>query len=266
MNEQSENIKKQIDLYIKGLLSEDEIQALWIEFAKNPELLDELELEVGVKKLLEDEALDSKKTSPTKTLKLPTWTWHVSAAAVLLLVISFQVFQTESKTELEQFVTATIPVDQFETSDGLRSNERTISIADSLLNLGFSALVSGNADDAQSLFEEVIENFDEEPYGSKAFTNSGILLYNNGDYEASISAFDSALVRVQQSRMIEEKAYWFKGNALVNIGEFNRARTSILRAYSLDGVFRTDAFLLLQKLNYDLGYIDYEDIEGQQDN
>ena len=265
MEENKKEIQKQIDSYVKGLLSEEQISELWVQFAKSPELLDELELEVGVRKLIKEE---TQKTSPkpAKVTALPWWTWHAAAAASLLLVVSIQLFQVESKTEIEQFITQSIAPDQIETGDGVRSKEMVVAKADSLLNLGFSAFISGNIQQALSLYNEVIENYDIEPYGSKAFTNKGIVEYNEGDYETSIESFDAALSRVTESRMIEEKAHWYKGNALVNIGELEEARISVLNAYTLDGVFRKPAFLLLQKLNYDLGYVDYEDFENQQEN
>jgi len=255
MNENEPNLSKQIDFYVKGLLSEDEINALWKEFAKNPTLLDDLELEVSVKTLIEKDALEASKPS-VKPLQLPTWTWHFAAVAVLLVVAFIQVFQVDSRTELNQFLTKQISADQLETGDGIRSKEIVINTADSLLNLGFSALLSGNTKQALSLYNEVIDNYDSEPYRSKAFTNKGILLYNEGDYVGSIQAFDNAIYRAQDSRMIKEKAYWYKGNALINIGDLENARLTIFEAYSLNGVFRKPAFLLLQKLNYDLGYLE----------
>ncbi len=265
MKETNKDIQNKIDSYVKGLLTEEQIIDLWVQFAKEPELLDQLELEVGIKKLIEEEALKSTKTTPAKTLSLPRWTWHAAAAAVLLIVASIQLLQVDSKTELDQFITQSIAPDQLETGDGVRSKDMVIIKADSLLNLGFSAFISGNFRQATSLFDEVIENYDTEPYGSKAFTNKGIIQYNQGEYVASIESFDSALERVSESRMIEEKAYWYKGNALVNIGELEEARVSVFNAYALDGIFRKPAFLLLQKLNYDLGYINYEDFESELD-
>lgn len=45
-----QDIYKKIDAYVKGTLSNNEIDTLWVEFAKDPELLDRLELEVSLKK------------------------------------------------------------------------------------------------------------------------------------------------------------------------------------------------------------------------
>lgn len=268
MSSTDKDIKKQIDAYVKGQLSEDEILSLWAEFAQNPTLLEDLELEVGLKKIIEEAASEgtTSTTANAPITSLPVWTWHAAAAAVLILIAFVQLLGEAPKTELEQFVVNTVPADQIETADGIRSKEMVLTEADSLLNLGFSALVSGNNTQALSIYNEVIDKYDVEPYGSKAFLNKGILLYNTAEYDSSISAFENALSRVEDSRMIQEKAYWYLANAFINTGQLEEARTAVINTYSLDGVFRKPAFLLYKKLNYDLGKVDYEDFESQQGN
>ena len=258
-------IAQQVDLYIKGKLSDQEIDALWAEFVKNPSLLEDLELEVGVKKLIEEQAIKKESSSSRKQVihALPNWTWYISAVAAIVFVALLQLFQVETPTKMEQFVVSTISPDQIETSNGVRAKDMRISSADSLLNLGFQASVTGNYNRALRLYDEVISTFDEEPYGSKAYLNKGIILYNSSDYEAAISAFEEALSRAANNRMISEKAYWYLGNAFVNINQLEKAQTAVAKAYSLDGVFRAPAFRLLQKINYDLGKVDYEDFDNQ---
>lgn len=257
-------IRKKIDAYIKGKLSEEEIQGLWNEFAKNPELLEILELEVHVKTLIEQKVNDRNNRSVIH--RLPKWTWHAAAAAVIVFVALIQFFRVDTPTDLNQFVVQDISPAQLETSDGVRAKEMRLATADSLLNLGFEAVVSGNEDRALELFNEVISKHDEEPYGSKAFLNKGILLYNESDYEAAIMAFREAQERVEGSRMILEKTQWYLGNALVNIGELEQAREAVLKTYQMDGMFRQPAFRLLKKLNNDLGDADYEELETPQVN
>lgn len=247
-------IKQRIDAYIKGQLKEDEIQELWNEFAKEPELLDLLELEVNVKALMES------RTNTSHIKKLPSWTWHAVAAAVLMIVALVQLFWVETPTGMDQFVVQQINPSEMEYADGIRSEELSITAADSLLNLGFQAAISGDKERALELFNEVIDNFNEEPYASKAFLNKGIILYNESDYESAISAFKEAADRVEDSRMITEKAYWYLGNALVNIGELEAAQEAVFQAYQLDGIFRNPAFRLIKKLSDELGTSDYEEL------
>jgi tetratricopeptide (TPR) repeat protein len=159
-------------------------------------------------------------------------------------------------------VVQNIEPSQIETSNAVRAaKDMRITSADSLLNLGFQAFLSGNDDRALDLYEEVIANYNEEPYGSKAYLNKGIIHYNEYEFETAIYSFNQALERVEDSRMITEKAYWYLGNALVNVGELEEARLAVTKTYQLDGVFRNPAFRLLKKLNQELGYSDYEEVK-----
>ncbi|MEX0723128.1 MAG: tetratricopeptide repeat protein [Gracilimonas sp.] len=255
-NSRELEIKQKIDAYIKGQLKEEEIQELWNEFAKNPELLDVLELEVNIKAIIEQKAAEAKQS---KIYKLPTWTWHAAAAAAIIIVALVQLFRVDTPTNMDQFVVQQINPGEIETADGVRDKDMRITTADSLLNLGFEAVISGNQSRALELFDEVINNFEEEPYGSKAFLNKGIILYNESDYEAAIIAFKEAANRVEDSKMITEKAYWYLGNALVNLGQLEAAQEAVFQAYQIDGIFRNPAFRLLKKLSDDLGTSDYEE-------
>ncbi len=258
MSDKNTELYKRIDAYIKGKLSEQEIENLWVEFAKNPELLDYLELEVGVKEIIEKEIGQGKKRA--KITNLSNWMWHASAAAILLIVLGIQFFQVPNRSNLDQFLVSSIKGDQLETADGIRAKDMFINRADSMLNLGFNEFVNGNVSRALTLFNEVISEFDYEPYGSKAYLNKGIVYYNESSYDSALVAFSASINRVTDSKMIEEKAYWYLGNTLANLGKLEEARSAVFEAYTLDGVFRKPAFLLLQKLNYDLGYTEAESV------
>jgi TolA-binding protein len=263
-NSREQDIRKQIDAYVKGQLGEAEIQELWVEFAKNSELLELLQLEVHVKELIEKEMAAPQKQATIK--RLPSWTWQAAAAAVIVIVGLVQFFRVETPTELSQFVVQQISPNNLETAAVTRDTKATMTTADSLLNMGFEATISGDDDRALELFERVITNFDEEPYGSKAFLNKGIILYNDAKYEAAIEAFKQTVSRAANSRMIAEKANWYLGNALINVGQLQEAQQAIFEAYQLEGVFRNPAFRLLKKLRNDLGTSDYEELAPQKVN
>jgi tetratricopeptide (TPR) repeat protein len=257
------DIRRQIDAYIKGNLGENEIQELWNEFAKDPDLLELLELEVNIKELIEQKAdsFINEEPEQTKVRKLPKWIWHAAAAAAIILVALVQLFRVDNAVSLDQMVVQNIGPTQIETSNAIRSKDMTITSADSLLNLGFQAFLSGDDNRALDLYMEVITNYDEEPYGSKAYLNKGIIHYNTHEYEQAIFEFGQAIDRVEGNRMITEKAYWYLGNALVNTGELEKARNAVTKTYQLDGVFRSPAFSLLKKLNEELGYSDSQDVK-----
>src|SRR5690554_1405398 len=205
-NENKIALLKNIDAYVKGELSEAGIESLWNEIAKDPSILDQLEIEVGVRELIKSKSEAKSSNKQAAIRRLPSWAWYVSAAAVVLFVALIQFFKVPSQTELHQFVVQTIPSDQLEFADALRSNQVSISKADSLLNLGFEAAFSGNEPKAMEFYNQVITEFDREPYASKAYLNRGIIQYNNSEYVKAIASFTEAATRGEESRMIAEKA------------------------------------------------------------
>lgn len=234
------DIRRQIDAYIKGNLRENEIQELWNEFAKEPELLELLEIEVNIKELIEQQAdsFNKKEQKVSPISKLPKWTWHAAAAAAIILVALVQLFRVDNAVSLDQLVVQNIDPTQIETSDAIRSKDLSITSADSLLNLGFQAFISGETSRAMTLYTEVIKGYNEEPYGSKASLNKGIIHYNTYEYQQAIFEFEQAIDRVKDNRMITEKAYWYLGNALVKVGKLEEAKNAVIKTYQLDGVFR----------------------------
>lgn len=260
MSDTLNDIRKKIDAYVKGNLSEEQIMDLWAEFARDPALLDELELEVGMRQLLNTEVQKHTGSEAKTTVPFRTRIWY-AAAAVLLLVLLLQLFKVDNKTEQDQFLLTSISPDQLESADGTR-NAATLFAeeADSLLNLGFNAAHSGRNREAMAIYDRLTLEYDRHPYNARAYINKGILLYNEERFDASITAFDSALVHIQNNPMVREKAHWFKANALVQTGQFEAGRKAAFAAYSIDGVFRNDAFELLQKLNYDLGKTGFSDL------
>lgn len=265
-NENKIALLKNIDAYVKGELTEAGIESLWFEIAKDPSILDQLEIEVGVRELLKSKSNATANNKQAKIRRLPSWAWYASAAAVVLFVALIQFFKIPSQTELHQFVVQTIPLDQFEFADALRSNQVSISKADSLLNLGFEAVFSGNQSKALEYYNQVITEFNKEPYASKAYLNRGIIQYNNDEFVKAIVSFTEAATRGKDSRMIAEKANWFLANTYVQTGELEKALHAAGVTYSKNGVFREQSFRLYQKLNYDLGKVDYEDFEQQTKN
>lgn len=256
-------IRRQIDAYIKGNLEESEIQELWNTFAKDPDLLEILELEVNIKELIrrESDAHGKGLNDQPPIRKLPKWTWHAAAAAAILLVIMVQLFRIDNTLSLDQMVVQNIEPNQIETANSLRAKKVRNTSADSLLNLGFQAFISGDDKRALALYEEVISEYEGEPYGSKAYLNKGIIHYNLSEFEQAIASFEQSIERVEDNRMVTEKAYWYLGNALINTGNLEEARHAVTKTFQLDGVFRSPAFRLLKKLNEELGYSDLEEAQ-----
>jgi tetratricopeptide (TPR) repeat protein len=93
----------------------------------------------------------------------------------------------------------------------------------------------------------------------------GIIYYNQEQYEKAQLSFDQAVSYAQPSKRILEKSYWYLGNTLLNREQMEHAREAIHQTYALNGIYREPSYRLLRKLDYELGYVDYDDYEQQSE-
>lgn len=239
------NTQEKIDLYVKGELPEEEIDGLWMDIANDPELLETLELEATVRA-----AIIEKYAAPTKINKVPRWPWYASAAAVLLVAM-IQIFRIDSPQELGDFLAQDINYNQIESSTAYRNTE-ALSGMDSLLSAGAQLLNENKTAEAKSLFESFSSDDDSLNYAI-AQLNLGIINYSSEDFSGAESNFMEAASFGSDSKRVQEKSYWLLSNSLVKQNKLEDAKSVLVKAYEIGGVFNNDIYLLKRKLDSDSG-------------
>lgn len=264
-------LEKQIDAYVKGKLSDEEAQKLWKKLLQRPDYIDLLKTELGVRSILEKRSSDdysssaSARENNTVIYSISnSWKWIAAAAAVTLLVVSLNIFQLDTSTSLQSEIPTQFNLaDNLYSAEVLRNQKGVTSPSDSLLNNGFQAALSGNISKAINTYDEIIDKYEDKPAATKAYLNKGIIQYNSGSFGESISSFKAVIDRKSNRKTIKEKAYWYMGNAYVNLEQLEKAREAIHTVYSMDGIYRKPSSRLLQKLDYKLGNMDYDNFEEQ---
>lgn len=246
MSSDTPNIKFEqgIDAYLKGNLTEKEAQELWAELLKQPEYIDLLETEIDLTRYYQQ-------SQSRQTGYRQYWRWAAAAAAVFLIVIGINIFSSETLNDYT--IDSIFLQDNLATSGIMRSDEPNAEYVDSLLNLGFEKAINGNVTEALSIYNEVIEKFPDTIYAAKAHLNIGILIYNKGDFARSVDSFKKVLSITAEDEFIREQAYWYMANALVNVGNIQKAEKALQSTYHLNGVHRQQALWLLDKLNKKAG-------------
>lgn len=264
-------LEKKIDAYIKGNLSEEEALQLWEQLLERPDYIELLETELGVKSILENRSSDSDSDNTTSAKQSNiiyslhrSKKWLGAAAAVAVLVVAVNFFQINTNQKMGDLTLGEINVAENLTSAPiLRTQKSDITPGDSLLNRGFQEAISGNITRALQLYNQIIENYAGESAAVQAHLNKGIIQYNAGQFGESIASFEAVLENVDDDPVVTEKAYWYLGNAFINIEKLSKARDAIHQVYSMDGIYRKPAFRLLRKLDYRLGNVDYDDFDQQ---
>ncbi len=250
-------LEKKIDAYLKGKLSAEEVDALWVELMKKPEYIKLLETEMDLKRLYRQ------KQNEQSTSTTYYWKWIAAAAAVALIVLSINLFDTNSHKPLQQWAAAEIDVSQNLASAEVTRSFGRLTPADSLLNLGFKEALEGNADRAREIYRRIVQEYNEADVVAKAYLNLGILQYNAGDFETSISSLNRAVAINQSDSLLTERSYWYLGNAYINTKQLQQARAAVQQAYNLGSIYKKEAYNMLRRLDYELGNIDAETFERE---
>ena len=264
-------LEKQIDAYIKGNLNEEQAHKLWEQLLQRPDYIELLNTELGVKSIVEERKANQEKTGTSSaeehtliyTLK-QSKKWIAAAAAVVVLVIAVNILQVDTQQTLEELALKDINIaENLSSAQILRSQKTDITPSDSLLNRGFEAAISGDMDQAITMYNKIIEEYGNKPAAVQAFLNKGIIQYNNGNYSESIASFEAVLKKVESKPVVREKAHWYMGNAYINLEKLKEARTEIKKTYAMDGIYRKSAFRMLKKLDDELGNVDSGNFEQQ---
>lgn len=259
-------IIKQIDAYLKGDLSPQEAEQLWVELLKHPEYLDYLETELSLKLLQEEKKDHTSRENAPGSANRNSWQWLAAAASIVLIVVAINFFMTDTQKSLQELTLSKITIaDNLAAPQVFRSQKSTLTQADSLLNIGFEAALSGDLNRAMRIYETVTDKFESDPASAQAYLNIGIIRYNRGNYRPATAALEQVVDRVEGDAVLEEKAYWYLGNAYINLDRLEAARDAIHQTYTMDGIYRKPAFRLLRKLDYELGNIDFEEFDQQRE-
>lgn len=239
-------LARKIDAYLKGKLSEDEIDTLWIELLKRPDYLEYLKTEAAVKDLIEERSEpDFVQSSTSGAANRP---WLSIAAAVVLIIASIVVFRLASQPDAATLAPDRIDVNELASADVMRSGKDEIKKIDSLLNLGFESAVSGKTDKARQIFSDIIHNYSDEPTRAMAYLNLGILRYNSHDFSEAAASFRRANQIAEHNSITRQKAHWFLANTYLKNGKKAEAKILLQQISGSKGLYAANAGHLLGKL------------------
>lgn len=258
-------ILEKIDLYIRGKLTQEEIDELWKIFLQHPEYYDIFETEVHLKSLIDkgrkpqfsSEKNDSSNSTSATIHNYKGWLY--AAAAAVILALGLQFFAIQQPDSIESFALAEIEQSHLIGADVLRSNSGETENLDVAINDALATAYEGETERAIGKFREILNQSPSDQQRARVEMNLGILLYNNGQFEIAKDHFESVTKIEGLEDHQSEKTWWFLGNTYLNLNQPREAREAIFNAYSMDGPFQSAALSLLKKLDLRLGNIPSEE-------
>jgi len=246
-----------IDRYIKGKLSQDEIEALWIEFLKYPDIFHYFETQVQIQDMIKNreipESFNIDRVEEPMTQGASYKVWVYAAAAALIFAIGLQFFSIpQPAADASRLALTEIKLDEMVGSDIYRTDEEEILEVDLHINSAIAAAYNDSAELAIKTFRDLLNEELNDRQLARAELNIGILLYNNGEYEEAKSHFERVIRLETVREPIIEKGWWLYGNTLLNTGKIAEAREAIYNAYVMNGRFREPALTLLNEIDTEL--------------
>ena len=257
-NKENIEITILIDKYIKGELSQAEIDDLWIKFLENPEYYDLFETDLHMRNLAK-KGVNPLEAEPSENANKSIWssykTWAYAAAAAVSLALLLQLFTIGQADSASELALASIDQNEMTGADVLRSDDEDDSDINVSINQALSLAYTDKADDAIETFKTLLDQSLDEDQRVRVEMNLGILYYNKTEYSEAKEYFKSILETDIIESHIEEKAWWFLGNTHLNLDELEEAREAVYNTYILDGRFQNPALALLKRLDLELGNI-----------
>jgi len=245
-------ITKKIDRYIRGDLKDSEIDELWIEFLKNPELYHLFETELLLKDLgnkkYGEAALSSSDNSIFKTYKIQFF----ALAAIVTLSFGIFIIAVLQPADIRSFAIESIHPDEIIGAGNFRSNEQNRLSSALLLNRGLEAALENRIDDAVALFDSVLKNNPGPLQQLRAHYNLGILYYNTGQFEASVESFEIIDINLVEQSYMKEKIMWFLGNAMLQNNQLKESEGVFKRVIEMNASYSEEAATVAEQLQIEL--------------
>jgi tetratricopeptide (TPR) repeat protein len=248
-------ILKDIDRYLKGKMTAKEADRLWGELLEHPEYMRLLETEAFARNYFQNKNSHSGQSingANHKSYEQPApvyKNWIYAVAALLAVILMYQLFITGPASELHAELLEIIPPQEMATMDVFRATKEETEILDLTINRGYEAAVSGRTDESFTHFSTVLES---EPYPAQkavANLNLGILHFNNSDFQSASEAFEKASENEEIADYLYEKSLWFLAHSLAREGKYDKSLEVFTTVYEHDGYFGERAEYILSKFN-----------------
>jgi hypothetical protein len=225
------DLEDRIDLYVKGVLTQPQIDDLWVDVIQH-DYLDYMKTAATVRKLS-----IGKNVTPISLFQSDrTRRFTAAAAAAVVIGIGTSLYYLSGSETAPGFS----PLSKIEYSL-LRSAETSTEDFERTLQAITVLALQGESQQASLQLEAMLDG--DLTAGQRASTllSLAALRYNNGELEASLQGFESLLSESSTDAVLQEKAAWYAANALIRLDRASEAEPYLQMVILLDGVYKRAA-------------------------
>lgn len=225
----NKDLEEQIDLYVNGKLSAEQIDELWAELVQDGYYLDYMKSVVNLKAVI-DQKDKIKKTSPVLSLKKVSQ--YAAAAAMILIVGVVGILNYNSSVDALINPISDIGLDVVRDVSGVSE-----TVTSDVIRRAIRLASEGESEEAVVLLQNELENLTEPQMIADIALSLGSIQYNSGDYASSVLSFDLLVQQPDINLLTLEKGYWFMGNAYFQLDRLPEAEEAFQKAYELNGAY-----------------------------
>lgn len=247
-NKKAIEVSKLIDAYIRGNLSQKEIDELWLIFLKTPHYYELFETELHLRNLILKEkhsgGLITEKTNRSNRFIY----WTLAAAASVIVILTIQVYMTDSQPDLDSLALSSIAYQEMAAGNVERSDDVSVLNIETEMNHAMAAAYTSRESDAIRMFIEIQRSAVTESQMGRIDFNLAILYYNQSEFTLARDLFISATDSDGLDQIYLERAWWFLANTHLKLNDQPEAMEAILMVMFLDGRNSRSASILYEAL------------------
>jgi len=234
-------LEKRIEEYVDGKLTSSEIDELWAELINNEYYLDYMKSVASLKKIAADRQKEANREKEDSGKRV----WISAAAAVLLMISSIAIFNLNTGTSEMIEPISSIELDYYRSADGMATEQ----LESDVVRRAISTANTGEVSAALNLLNNELENTSTEYERAELLITSGSILYNSGKFDDAITRFEAALELNYDDMLLQERNYWYLGNAYFQVNMLDEAKVALEKAFELNGAYSRVAQSYLRALS-----------------
>ncbi len=248
-NKETIEISKRIDAYIRGNLSKNEIDELWLLFLKNPYYYELFETELHLRNLTQKNKHSGSKIIEKRDSRTNIKQWVMAAAATVIVVLTIQFYFLDSTPDIDTLALNSISYNEMAAGDAERSDDDFVINFETEMNRAMAAAYMLKKDESIEMFRELKGSVVNESQRVRIALNLAILYYNSSEFELARDSFITVTHSNAVDEIYVERAWWFLANTYLKMNDQERAMEAILKVKLLNGNNRDLASTLLDTLN-----------------
>lgn len=225
------DLEDRIDLYVKGALSQPQIDDLWVDVIQN-NYVDYMKTAATIRKL----SVGRKVTPIPLFLGERTRRFIAAVAAAVVIGIGTSLYFLRGTETAPGF----IPLSKIEYSL-LRSTETTNEAFKSQLEGITVMALQGDRQMAEKELNLLLNGELTPVQRSSVMLSLAALRYNEAEYESALIDFNMILSMESTGTKHREKAAWYSANALIHLGRTAEAEPYLQQVIQFDGVYKRAA-------------------------